>query len=152
MKLNRAGVGEHHGQRRLDLEPTPLAITVSAGAAARWGITNVTISAGTLASNCIFTCTLTGLGNSGTVKAKVAVTDSVGNTVSALGTGHAAKVTTTGSGTISGSPLAIPATGPAESATTFTFTAKSSGSFTETLTVAFAEGTAYTAATLVASK
>jgi hypothetical protein len=152
MKLNRAESANITVSDGSISSPTPLVITVSAGAAARWGITNVSVSAGTLASNCIFTCTLTGLGNSGTVKAKVAVTDSVGNTVSALGTGHAAKVTTNGTGTISGSPLAIPPTGPAESATTFTFTAKSSGSFTETLTVAFAEGTAYTAATLAATK
>lgn len=130
----------------------PIAFTVSPAAASRWALTNVSASAGSLGSPCLFTCTLTGLGNSGTVKAKVAVTDASGNTVSALGTGHAAKVTTNGTGTISGSPLAIPSTGAAESATAFTFTSKSSGSFTEILTVAAAEGTAYTTATLTASK
>ncbi|MDX6609388.1 MAG: hypothetical protein QOF85_1313 [Solirubrobacterales bacterium] len=35
-----------------------------------------------------------GAGNGGTVIAKVAVTDSVGNTVSTLGSGRAVKVTT----------------------------------------------------------
>jgi hypothetical protein len=135
------------------ISSTPIAITVSPLAASRWGLTGVTLSAGSLGTNCVFACTVTGLGNSGTVKAKVAVTDTYGNTVSALGTGHSAKVTvTTGSGTISGTPLAIPATGAAESATTFTFTSKSSGNFTETITAAFQEGTAYTTATLTASK
>ena len=52
--------------------PTPLAVTVSAGAAARWGLTSISISAGTLSPGCLFTCTLTGIGNSGTVTAKVA--------------------------------------------------------------------------------
>ena len=42
--------------------------------------------------------------------------------------------------------------GAAESATTFTFTSKSSGAFSEIVTVAFSTGTAYTAATLTASK
>jgi hypothetical protein len=130
----------------------PIAFTVTPAAVSRWALTNVTVSAGSLGSPCLFTCTLTGLGNSGTVKAKVAATDASGNTVSALGTGHAAKVTTNGSGTISGSPLAIPSTGAAESATTFTFTSKPSGSFTEILTVAASEGTAYTTATLTATK
>ncbi len=135
------------------ISSAPIAITVSPLAASRWGFTGVTLSAGSLGANCVFACTVTGLGNSGTVKAKIAVTDTYGNTVSALGAGHSAKVTvTTGSGTISGSPLAIPATGAAESATTFTFTSKSNGAFTETITAAFQEGTAYTAATLTASK
>jgi hypothetical protein len=131
----------------------PIVFTVTPISATRWGITNIKISAGALGSTCLFTCTVTGLGNSGTVTAKVAVTDTYGNTVSALGEGHSAKVTvTTGSGTVSGSPLAIPATGAAETATTFTFTSKSSGSFTETITAAVQEGFAYTTATLTATK
>ncbi len=135
------------------ISSTPVAITVSPLAASRWGFASVTLSAGSLGANCVFACTVTSLGNSGTVKAKIAVTDTYGNTVSALGSGHSAKVTvTSGSGTISGSPLAIPATGAAESATTFTFTSKSSGTFTETITAAAQEGTAYTTATLTATK
>ncbi len=130
----------------------PVAAAVSATTASKWALTNVSVSAGTLGSPCVFTCTLTGLGNSGTVKAKVAVADTYGNTVGALGTGHAAKITTNGSGTISGTPLAIPSTGAAESATTFTFTSKSSGNFTEILTVAASTGTAYTTATLTATR
>jgi hypothetical protein len=130
----------------------PVAITVSPTTATRWGITNIKVSAGALGSNCLFTCTLTGLGNSGTVTAKVAVTDAYGNTVSAVGSGHSAKVTTNGTGSVSGTPLAIPSAGAAESATTFTFTSRPSGSFTEIVTVAAAEGTAYTTATLTAIK
>jgi hypothetical protein len=152
MKLNRAGAASIAVSDGSISNPVPLAITVAVGAAARLGITNITISAGALGSNCLFTCTLTGIGNSGKVTAKVAVTDSVGNTVSNLGTSPSVKVTTNGTGTISGSPLAIPSTGTAESATSFTFISKSSGTFTETLTAALVEGTTYTSATLTASK
>jgi hypothetical protein len=134
------------------ISSVPVAVTASALSALRWGLTNVKISAGTLAANCVFACTVTGLGNSGTVTAKVAVTDTYGNTVSALGTGHSAKVTLTGSGTISGTPLAIPSTGAAESATSFTYTSKATEAFNETVNVAAFEGTAYTAATLAASR
>ena len=80
------------------------------------------------------------------------MTDTYGNTVSALGSGHAVKVTTNGGGTIGGTPLAIPSTGAAETATTFTYTSKSSGSFTEIVTAATSEGTTYTSATLTATK
>ncbi len=130
----------------------PIAFTVTPATASKWALTNINVSAGSLGSTCLFTCTLTGLGNSGTVKAKVTVADTYGNTVSALGIGHAAKVTTNGTGTVSGTPLAIPSTGAAESATTFTFTSRASGSFTEILTVATSEGTSYTSATLTATK
>ena len=131
---------------------TPLAVTVSPAAAARFALSGVGVSAGALSPGCLFACTLTGLGNKGTVTAKVAVTDASGNTVSSLGSGHAATVTTSGSGTIVGTPLPIPSSGPAESAAPFTFTSKSSGNFTETITVAKSEGTAYTSATLAASR
>ena len=87
---------------------TPLAVTVSPAAAARFALSGVGVSAGALSPGCLFACTLTGLGNSGTVTASVAVTDASGNTVSSLGAGHAAKVTTSGSGTIVGSPLVDP--------------------------------------------
>jgi hypothetical protein len=152
MKLNRAGAANITVSDGSISNPTPLAVTVAVGAAARLGITNISVSAGSLGSNCLFTCTLTGLGNSGKVTAKVAVADSVGNTVSNLSTSPAVKVTTSGSGTISGSPLPIPSTGVAESATSFVFTSKSSGTFTETLTAALVEGTTYTSATLTASR
>lgn len=130
---------------------TNLAITVGVGAAARFALTHVTASAGTIAPSCLFTCTITGLGNNGTVKANIAVTDSFGNTLTSLGGGHAAKITTTG-GTITGTPLAIPSAGVAESATQFTYTSKASGAFTDTITVAKSEGATYTSATATASR
>jgi hypothetical protein len=153
MKLNLAGPANITVSDGTISNSAPLAVTVSPGAAARWGIVKISNSAGTLGSNCLFTCTLTGLGNSGTVNARVAVTDSVGNTVNAVGTGHSAKVVLTGgSGTLVGTPLAIPSTGAAESTAPFTYTSKSSSTFTETITVSASEGTAYTAATLTATK
>lgn len=151
MKLSRAGSASITVSEG-SISSAPVAVTVSTGSVSKLALTNLAISAGTLGSPCLFTCTLTGLGNSGTVTAKVAVTDSMGNTVSALGSGHAVKVTTNGGGTIGGTPLAIANTGPAESATSFTYTSKSSGSFSETVTAATSEGTVYTSATLTASK
>ena len=53
--------------------------------------------------------------------------DSVGNTVSALGTGHTAKVTAKGGTVTGGATLTIAATGPAVSSTQFTYTAPVSG-------------------------
>lgn len=131
--------------------PTALELTVGVGAAARWALVSTVASAGTLSSPCLFTCTVTLLGNAGTVNASVAVTDSAGNTVSELGSGHVAKVTATG-GTILGTPLTIPTTGPAVSPTQFTYTAPLTGAFSNTITVATSTGTAYTSATLTASR
>ena len=129
-----------------------LTITVSIGAAAKLSLKNVTISAGSSGANCFFTCAITGLGSSGTVKANVAVTDSVGNPISTIGAGHAVKITATAGSTIAGTPLAIPSTGVAETAAQFTYTSKASGSFTDTITVTTSEGTAYTSAIATTSK
>lgn len=150
MKLNKAETASVTASDGTVSTPTGLAIVVSPAAAAKLALTHVT-TAGSIGSSCLFTCTVTSLGNSKTVKANVAVTDSLGNTVSALGSGHAVKVTSTG-GTISGTPLAIPTTGIAETTSQFTYTSKSSGSFTDTITIATSEGTTYTSATLTASK
>jgi hypothetical protein len=152
MKLSRAGSASITVSDGAISSATPVALTVAPGAAAKLALTNVSISAGTLGSPCLFTCTLTGIGNSGTVSARVAVADSLGNTVNSLGSGHMVKVTTSGGGTISGTPLAISSTGPAESAAAFTYTSKSSGAFSETVTAATSEGITYTSATLAASK
>jgi hypothetical protein len=152
MKLNRAGSASIAVSDGSISSTTPVAVTVSAGAASKLALANVNISAGVLGSTCLFTCTLTGIGNSGTVTARVAVADTLGNTVSALGSGHAVKVSTNGGGAISGTPLAISSTGPAESATSFTYTSNSSGTFSEIVTAATSEGTTYTSATLTASK
>jgi len=126
-----------------------LALTVSTGAAARVALIGLTASPGSIGSPCLFTCTITALGNSGTVKAKVAITDSVGNTVSNLAAKTITVTATTG-GTVTGSPLATPETGPALSATEFTYTAPVTGSFTNhTITAA---STGYTSATATVSK
>jgi len=128
---------------------TPLALTVSTGTASKLAFSELTASAGSIGSPCLFTCTITALGNSGTVKAGVSVTDSAGNVVANLGAGKSVGVTVTTGGAISGSPLAIAETGPAVSTTKFTYTAPISGAFTHTITAAL---TGYSNATAAVSK
>jgi hypothetical protein len=123
-------------------------LTVSAGAANRVALLEVKVSAGTIGSPCYFTCTITTLGNSGTVKAKGAISDSVGNIIQNLAA-KTVTVTATAGSTVTGSPLTTAATGPAISATEFTYTAPASGSFTHTITAA---STGYTSATATVSK
>jgi hypothetical protein len=152
MKLNRVETASITATDGSISASSGLTITVSIGAAAKLSLTHVTVSAGSIGASCFFTCAITGLGNSGTVKANVAVTDSVGNPISALGAGHAVKITATAGSTIAGTPLAIPSTGVAETATQFTYTSKSNGTFTDTITVASSEGTTYTSATATTSR
>ena len=133
------------------LTSAAVTVTPAIGATSRLAFTHAVASAGVLSSPCYFTCTATSLGNSGTVKAGVAVTDAYGNVVSALGSGHSVAVTTTG-GTLTGGTITIPATGAAESATEFVYTSKSSGNFTDTVKAATSAGTVYTNATITASK
>jgi hypothetical protein len=152
LKLNKAGPTSVTATDGTISTATPLALTVSVGTAARLGLVNTVASAGSIASPCLFTCAVTLLGNSGTISANVAVTDSVGNTVSALGTGHTVKVTVTAGGTISGSPLTIEPAGPAISSAKFIYTAPASEAFAHTITAAALTGTAYTSATATASK
>jgi hypothetical protein len=148
-KLNKAGVTNVSATDGTLTTPAPLALTVSVGAASKLALLELTASAGSIGTPCLFTCTITALGNSGTVKAKVGITDSVGNTVSNIGAAKTVNVTVTTGGTISGSPLTIPETGPAISATEFTYTAPASGAFTHTITAA---STGYSNATATASK
>jgi hypothetical protein len=152
MKLNKVETASVTATDGSISTSSGLAITVVIGAAAKLSLTHVTVSAGSIGATCFFTCAITGLGNSGTVKANVAVTDSVGNPISALGTGSAVKITATAGSTIAGTPLAIPSTGAAETAAQFTYTSKSNGTFTDTITVATSEGTAYTSATATTSR
>ncbi|HET9678393.1 MAG TPA: hypothetical protein VFP21_12920, partial [Solirubrobacterales bacterium] len=125
-----------------------LSLTVSTGTASRLGLTETKASSGAIGSPCLFTCTITALGNSGTVKAKVAITDSVGNVVSNTGA-KSITVTVTSGGAIAGSPLTTPETGPAISTAEFTYTAPASGAFTHTITAA---STGFTSATATASR
>lgn len=152
MKLNKVETASVTATDGSISTSSGLAITVSTGADAKLSLTHVTVSVGSIGAGCFFTCAITGLGNSGTVKANVAVTDSVGNPISALGTGHAVKITGSAGSTIAGTPLAIPSTGTAESTAQFTYTSKSNGNFTDTITVATSEGTTYTSATATTSK
>ncbi len=128
---------------------TPLALTVAIGTAARLAFSGLTSSAGSIGSPCFFTCTITLLGNSGTVKAKLGLTDSSGNAIANVGAAKTVNVTVTSGGTIAGSPLTIPAAGPAVAETEFTYTAPASGAFTHTITAA---ATGYTSATAAVSK
>jgi hypothetical protein len=127
--------------------PAALALTVSIGAANRLALIELTSSPGTIGPSCYFTCSITVLGNSGIVKAKVAITDSSGNIVSNLA--KSITVTATSGSTVTGSPLATPESGLAISATEFTYKAPASGSFTHTITAA---STGYTSATASVSK
>jgi hypothetical protein len=147
-KLNKAEAAAISAGDGSISTPSSLALSVSPGTASRLALNGLTASAGTIGSPCLFTCPVTALGNSGTVKAKVAVTDSVGNTVSNLAAKSITVTVTTG-GTIAGSPLTTPETGPAVSTTEFTYTAPASGSFTHTITAA---STGYTSATATVSK
>jgi hypothetical protein len=148
-KLNKAGATSVSATDGTLTTPAPLALTVSVGAASKLALSELTASAGSIGSPCFFTCTITALGNSGTVNAGISITDGVGNLVSNVGAAKTVTVTVTAGGTISGSPLAIAATGPATSATKFTYTAPASGAFTHTITAA---STGYSSATITASK
>ncbi len=130
----------------------PVTFTVTTGTASKLALTEVVASAGIVSAACFFTCPVTGLGNGGTIAANVSVTDSVGNTIANLGTGHTVKVTVTTGGTVAGTPLTIEATGPAVSGTRFTYTAPASGTFTHTITAATLAGTVYTSATATATR
>jgi len=152
LKLNKAEVANVTATDGTISTAASLAFTVSVGAAARWALTEVVASAGSIASPCLFTCAITALGNSGTVSANVSVTDSAGNTVSELGSGHTAKVTASGGTVAAGASLAIAATGPAVSTTRFTYTAPVSGAFTNTITATVLASTSYTNATATAGK
>ncbi len=148
-KLNKAGATSVSATDGTLTTPTPLALTVSTGSASKLAFSELVVSAGSIGSPCFFTCAITALGNAGTVKARLIVTDSAGNTVSNVGAAKTVNVTVTTGGTISGSPLTVPAAGPAVSATEFTYTAPASGSFTHTITAA---STGYSSATATASK
>ena len=125
-----------------------LSLPVSIGAASRVAFSGLTASPGAVGSPCYFTCAITSLTNAGTVKAKVAITDAGGNVVSNL-TGKSVTVTATSGSTVTGSPLAIAETGPAISATEFTYKPPASGSFSHTITAA---STGYTSATATVGK
>jgi hypothetical protein len=128
------------------------ALTVTA-TAKRVAFSGLTASPGTLAANCLFVCSVTTLGNSGTITGKLAITDEYGNVVSNIGASKTATVSVTAGspvGGISGSPLSFPETGPAISTTAFVYTSPASGSYTTNMVTAASTG--FTSATVSASK
>jgi hypothetical protein len=128
-----------------------LALTVTAGAAVDFAWSTPTVGAGTLGSPCLFTCTVTKLGNGGTFTAKVAVTDALGNVVSNVGTGRTLTVTATAGSTVTGGSLTIASTGLAESTAAFTYKSKASGTFTDTITATKSGSSTYANATATTS-
>jgi hypothetical protein len=146
-KLNKAETASITASDGTISTSASLPLTVSPGAANRLAFSGLTVSAGVIGSPCFFTCAITTLGNSGTVKAKLALTDSVGNTVS--NSARTVTVTATSGSTVTGSPLTTPESGPAVTSTEFTYTAPASGSFTHTITAA---STGLISATATASK
>ncbi|HEY7932631.1 MAG TPA: hypothetical protein VID48_02295, partial [Solirubrobacteraceae bacterium] len=140
-----------------------LTVTVGIGAPARLAWTHVSVSAGTLSSPCLFTCTVTTLGNAGTFTANVSVTDSSGNTVSTLEAGHTVTVSTPSSGAGSGGSftepvagtsvnLTIASAGTADSTAQFVFKAQGGVWVSDTMTAQTLEGTSYTNATATLNK
>lgn len=152
MRLYKAGATSLTATDGTISTAAPLAVTVSTGAASRWALSAVEASAGIISPLCLLTCTVTGLGNGGTVSANVAIVDASGNTVSNVGNSRVAKVTASGGAVSGGASLPIPSTGLAVSAARFTYTAPASGTFSNTITAATASGTSYTSATAIASK
>ena len=72
---------------------------------------------------CLFTCTWTGLGKSHQWSAKVSVTDSYGNVVSNVGSGHTVTWTSGPTlGTVSPSSLTLPSSGAATTSSSVTYT------------------------------
>jgi hypothetical protein len=127
-------------------------IAIKTGTAARLAFTNINPAPVTLP--CFFTCPLTGFGRGTTASFTIAVTDSDGNTESAIGSGHTVTFTFANAGTgASGTPTAaqtLPATGPATSPR-FTFTSSSSNLWT-TATLTLAANGSYTSATAAISQ
>jgi hypothetical protein len=134
-----------------------LTVTAAAAAAASLAWTHITVSAGALSSPCLFTCTVTALGELGTFVANVSVTDSFGNTVSGVGAGHTVTVTTPAVGAGSGGSftapsagtsvtLTITAAGVADSTAQFTFKAQAGAWASDTISTQTLAGTVYTAA------
>jgi hypothetical protein len=135
---------------------TSAAFTINPGAATKLAWTNVTVTAGTLSSPCLFTCTVTAISNKQTFTARVAVTDDLGNTRNNLGTGQTVTVTTAGGGSFT-APTPVPnagagpiilnlsATGPAESTQQFTLTTQTGNWDIDTLTATRGGNTTATA-------
>jgi hypothetical protein len=131
--------------------------TVSPAAAARlaWSHVTVSSSSATIGSPCLFTCAVAKLDTGQTFTANISVTDTYGNTVNAIGSGHTVTVSADSASFIapaSGTSvtLTISATGPAESTQQLTFRVPNKS--TSTLTASTSAGPAYPNATATISK
>jgi hypothetical protein len=143
----------------LVISGTSPSFTVQTGPAARYAWSSLSGS-GSLSSPCYYTCTDTGLGNNSSLSATLSVTDLYGNVISGLGSGHTVTVSitqnqsggnfTAPSSTSSPITLTFPSAGAAS--VTFTYKSGSGGSWTDKLSGTTAAGTAYTTATLSATK
>lgn len=115
--------------------------TVNAGAATNLAWSNASTSAPTLSSPCLFTCTASGQTHGTTFTAFVALTDASGNVDSGIGDTVTLSAT---AGSFNRTSLTIPASGPAISSQSSTFTAPTTGKGTATVTAS--DGGAHTAA------
>jgi hypothetical protein len=135
-----------------------LSVTVSPGTATKLAWNSVSNSGGILTGICLFTCTYTGGSGGGiTFRAKIAVTDDWGNTVSDIGSIVTVTVTkspATGNSFTGSSTVTIPATGPAVSsgggdgivAGRITFNSRSGSWTTDTLDMTNTGGYAHATA------
>lgn len=128
---------------------TSAGFTVAAGSASKLGFTNFSgAPSGSALSGCPFGCTYTAFGKGGTVKVSVEVTDSWGNTLTALGSAVAVTLSTTGS-SVSPTSETVPATGTAQSPQ-FTYSSPSSNGWSSETVTATASG--YTNLTMTINK
>ncbi|MGH2879119.1 MAG: hypothetical protein ACRDK4_05870 [Solirubrobacteraceae bacterium] len=112
------------------IEGTSGTFVVSAGEPERLAWSHPEVTAGTLeGGSCPFACKTTSIGNNKKFKARLSITDKYGNVVTGLGVARKVKVEkTSGEGTLLGATgLTIPASGLAESASTFEYTSPTSG-------------------------
>jgi hypothetical protein len=130
-----------------------LPVAVEPARPERLAFADLTVTAGSVAPPCLFTCTIDGLGNSGTVLAGIAVTDAFGNVVTDLGRNHKVEVWATG-GRLRRGALTIATSGPAESTRQFTFTMTGGfgGDPTDTLTAETSRGDVYGEATATVNR
>lgn len=132
------------------IEGTSSTFIVSANEPERLAWSHAEVTAGTLeAGSCPFACKTTNIGNSKKFKARLAITDKYGNVVTGLGSARKVKVEkASGEGTLLGATgLTIPASGLAESASTFEYTSPASGTSEAVLKLKpEGEGAAYTEA------
>jgi hypothetical protein len=123
-----------------------LNFSIGIGAAKKLAWSNLTTTAGTLSTPCFFTCAVTGTTNAGQVSAALQITDEYGNQITNIGAAKTVAVSANG-GSITGSPMTIPAEGPAVTTTRVTYKPPATGTFSNTIT---ATSTGYSNATATA--